>query len=154
MLATTNNAYSKYRQLRRDTHHGCVVCCRSNEHGLGLEFHIARDGAVEASFACDRIFQGYPDVLHGGVISMLLDGAMTNCLFAHDIVAVTADLSVRFRHPVATATVALVRARIDSSERPLYELTAELIQNNEVKATAKGKFLDKSFGGLFCKAGT
>jgi acyl-coenzyme A thioesterase PaaI-like protein len=151
MPATTDNRYSAYRQLRRDTHPGCVVCCRSNGQGLGLEFHIAHDGAVEASFSCGRVFQGYPDVLHGGVISMLLDGAMTNCLFAHNIVAVTADLAVRFRHPVATTNVALVRAWINSSTGPLHYLTAELMQNSEVKATATGKFLDKSFGGLFGK---
>lgn len=154
MPAITEQQRSAYRQIRSDSHPGCVVCCDSNGQGLGLEFEIAQDGAVEATFACDRVFQGYPNVLHGGVISMLLDGAMTNCLFAHRIVAVTADLAVRFRHPVATATQVLVRAKIQSSERPLYELTAELIQNNQVKATAKGKFLDKSFGGLFRKSGT
>jgi acyl-coenzyme A thioesterase PaaI-like protein len=153
MLATTEKRHSAYRQLRNDSHPDCVVCCPSNGHGLGMEFYIAHDGAVEASFACDRMFQGYPDILHGGVVSMLLDGAMTNCLFSHNIVAMTADLAVRFRHPVATTTTALVRAWITSSLSPLYELTAKLVQNDEVKATATGKFLEKSFTGLFCKTG-
>jgi acyl-coenzyme A thioesterase PaaI-like protein len=36
-------------------------------------------------------------MLHGGVISSILDGTMTNCLFAHGTVAVTAELRVRFR---------------------------------------------------------
>jgi acyl-CoA thioesterase FadM len=84
---------------------------------------------------------------------MLLDGAMTNCLFAHNIVAVTVDLAVRFRRPVTTAMDASVRAWIAVSRNPLHELAAELVQDDEVKATAKGKFMDRSFGILFCKAG-
>jgi len=153
MLATIEKRHSAYRQLRNDSHPGCVVCCPSNGHGLGLEFRIAHDGAVETSFSCDKVFQGYPDVLHGGVVSMLLDGAMTNCLFSHNIVALTADLAVRFRHPVATTTTALVRAWITSSLSPIHELTAELVQDNEVRATATGKFLERSFAGLFRKMG-
>lgn len=149
MPATTEERHAAYRRLRRQTHPGCVVCCGDNGQGLGLEFRIANDGAVEASFSCDKAFQGYPDVLHGGVISMMLDGAMTNCLFAHDIVAVTVDLAVRFRHPATTMNTALVRAWIASSEEPLYEVRAELRQDDEVKATAKGRFLNKSFGGYF-----
>jgi acyl-coenzyme A thioesterase PaaI-like protein len=153
MLAITEKQWSAYRQLRNESHPGCVVCCPSNGRGLGLEFHLAHDGAVEASFACDKVFQGYPDVLHGGVVSMLLDGAMTNCLFSHNIVALTADLAVCFRNPVATTTMALVRAWITSSLSPIHELTAELVQDNEVRATATGKFLERSFAGLFRKMG-
>ena len=49
MPATIEKRHSAYRQLRSDNHPGCVVCCPSNGHGLGLEFRIACDGAVEAS---------------------------------------------------------------------------------------------------------
>ncbi len=153
MPATTDQRHAAYRQLRSQSHPGCVVCCPSNGQGLGLEFRIAHDGAVEASFACEKVFQGYPDVLHGGVVSMLLDGAMTNCLFSQNIIAMTADLNVRFRQPVATKAPALVRAWITSSENPIYQLTAELVQNNEVRATATGKFLDRAFAALFQKMG-
>jgi acyl-coenzyme A thioesterase PaaI-like protein len=146
---TTEMRYSTYCQLRNDSHPDCMVCGSGNGHGLGLEFHVTEDGIAEASFACDRVFQGYPGVLHGGVISALLDGVMTNHLFAQDIVAVTAELTVRFRYPVATNNPATIRAWITSSLSPLHELAAELIQNGQVKATAKGKFLDKSFVSWF-----
>ena len=153
MPATTEKQHLAYRQFRNESHPGCVVCCPSNAQGLALEFRLAYDGAIEATFSCDKVFQGYPDVLHGGVVSMLLDGAMTNCLFSRKIVAVTAELTVRFRHPVVTATEALVRAWVTSAESPLYEVAAELVQNSDVKATAKAKFFDKLFGGLFYKTG-
>jgi acyl-coenzyme A thioesterase PaaI-like protein len=117
-----------------------------------LDFHVANDGVVETSFPCSKVFQGYPAVLHGGVISTLLDGAMTNCLFARGYVAVTAELNVRFRHPVATDNPAIVRAWIISSTAPLHTLTAELIQDGQVKATAKGKFMERSALVWFGKA--
>lgn len=151
MLAITEQQRSAYGQLRSNCHPGCVVCCPSNGHGFGLEFHVAHDGAVEASFACDSVFQGYPATLHGGVICALLDGAMTNCLFAHGYASMTVELSVQFRHPVATDNPAIVRAWITSETRPIYELAAELIQDELVKATAKAKFFEKAAMNWFGK---
>ncbi|MCU0871754.1 MAG: PaaI family thioesterase [Pirellulaceae bacterium] len=135
--------------FRRQTHPGCFVCGPANGHGLGLEFRLGEGGVVEASFACQGAFEGYPATLHGGIICALLDGAMTNCLFAHGHAAVTAELKVRFRHPVMTERPARVRAWIASSLRPLHELAAELVQEEQVMATARGKFLEKSARGIF-----
>lgn len=150
---TTEMRNSNYRQLRNYSHPDCVVCSLRNGHGLGLDFHIVADGIVEASFACHKVFQGYPAVMHGGVISALLDGAMTNCMFAHGQATMTAELNVRFRHPVTTGNPATIRAWITSSTRPVHELAAELIQDDRIKATAKGKFLEKTAVGLFGKVG-
>jgi len=153
MPASSETQYSSYRRLRNDSHPGCVVCCSSNMHGFGLEFRIINDNTVEASFSCDKVFQGYPAMLHGGVVSTLLDGAMTNCLFAHGHAAVTVELNVRFRHPVDTGDPAMVRAWITSSMRPVHEMAAELIQDGRIKALAKAKFLEKGAMGWFRKAG-
>ena len=131
----------KTLQLLRDAHHhDCVVCGTSTTRGLGLCCQVSDEMEVTASFDCSEVFQGYPNVMHGGVISSLLDGVMTNCLFAHGRVAVTTELRVRFRHPVATGCRATVRAWIGSSYHRLYILKAELVQNDQVKATAEGKF--------------
>ena len=80
-------------------------------------------------------------MLHGGVLCAILDGAMTNCLFAHGCIAVTADFHVRFRHPVSTDQTASVQAWVSRSTSCLYELHAEIVQNNQVKTTATGKFM-------------
>jgi uncharacterized protein (TIGR00369 family) len=143
--------HASHRRLRRHSHPDCFVCGPANGHGLGLDFQLGPDGAVEASFPCQRVFEGYPATLHGGIICALLDGAMTNCLFAHGHAAVTADLRVRFRHPVITDCPARVRAWIASSLRPLHELVAELIQADQVMATARGKFVEKTGCPLFTR---
>ncbi len=117
-----------------------------------MSFCLGPDEVVEASFECEKVLQGYPATLHGGVVTALLDGAMTNCLFAHGHVSVTAQLEVRFRHPVATQGTARVRAWMVSSDRPLHELAAELIQDGRVKATARARFFDKTATRLFGRA--
>jgi len=122
-------------------HPRCVVCSASNGHGLQLDFRLREDGTVRASFDCARAYEGYTGYLHGGVISALLDGAMTNCLFAHGYCAVTAELRVRFLAPVSTKRRALVRAWVEQSLPLLHILGAQITQDNEVKAMATGKFM-------------
>ncbi len=102
------------------------------------------DGSVQARFNCDKVFEGYANVLHGGVVSSLLDGAMTNCLFAHGHPGVTAELTVRFRHPVRTGEAVTVRAWIERCFPHLHVLRAELVQNGQLVATARGKFMDRA----------
>jgi acyl-coenzyme A thioesterase PaaI-like protein len=100
---------------------------------------------IEASFDCRADLQGYDGVLHGGVVCMLLDGAMTNCLFAQGRSAVTAEMQVRFRHPVQIHRRAVVRAWIESSIGVFQVLQAEIRQDDRVMATATGKFFDTAF---------
>jgi uncharacterized protein (TIGR00369 family) len=127
--------------LRGRVHPRCIVCGAGNPMGLGLHFTVAEDGAVESTFAGSEVFEGYTGRLHGGLIAALLDGAMTNCLFAHGCEAVTAELTVRYRHPVAPTTRMTLRAWLTESHEPLHLLRAELRQGEQVKAVASGKFL-------------
>ncbi|MFZ5830854.1 MAG: PaaI family thioesterase [Planctomycetota bacterium] len=129
--------------LRRQSHPECFVCGPANGHGLGLEFRMTLDGSVETSFACQPIFAGYPGMLHGGIICALLDGAMTNCLFAHGLAAVTVDMNVRFRHPVTVSLPAVVRAWFESGGSPLHRLAAEVLQGGQVAATATARFFER-----------
>lgn len=126
---------------QRKQHPECWVCSQDNSCGLGVEFHAAGGGAIEATFPCDIQYSGYAGYLHGGVISSLLDGAMTSCLMAQGRVAFTADLRVRFRKPVRIGYPAIVRARIVRSRHGVHLLEAMLRQNDEVKATAHAQFM-------------
>jgi uncharacterized protein (TIGR00369 family) len=137
--------------LRRQSHPDCYVCDPANGHGLGLEFRAAEDGAVEATFPCQPAFASYPGMLHGGMICMLLDGAMTNCLFAHGLIAVTVDMNVRFRQPVAVSRPAVVRAWLESKNSPVYQVAAELSQGGHVAATATARFIEKQAMSWFRK---
>lgn len=130
--------------LRHLNHGHCIVCGAASPLGLGISFKQNPDGSVEGEFAGGGAFQGYDGMLHGGVIATLLDGAMTNCLFAHGRVAVTAELTVRYRRAVAADQAVTVRAWLEQASSRLLRLRAELTQNQQIKVTATAKFMDKT----------
>jgi uncharacterized protein (TIGR00369 family) len=127
--------------LREIAHPRCVACSPDSRSGLKLDFQEAGDGAVRTTFDCGAAFEGYPGQLHGGIISTLLDAAMANCLFAQDLQAVTAELSVRFKGPVVLKHQATAEARVTRDLFPLFLMEASLTQDGEVKATATAKFI-------------
>ena len=143
---TTKQMRERLSELRNQGHERCVVCAPSHPLGLQVEYHVDGAGVVHAEFPCHRVFQGYPGQLHGGVITALLDGAMTNCLFAHGIEAVTGELVVRFLQPVATDRIAEVSARLTTVSHRLFILEAELTQEQVPVARAQGKFVKRSVG--------
>lgn len=121
-------------------HPACIACGTQTGEGLGLRFTEEPDGSVVAHFGCEAKYQGYPTQLHGGVIAMLVDAAMMHCLFVRRIPAVTARLIMKFRHPVEVGRGALVRARVVRDSSPRFILTAEIVQDDTVRATAEGLF--------------
>jgi acyl-coenzyme A thioesterase PaaI-like protein len=123
-------------------HSRCVACGRKNRSGLGLHFEVNADRQVEATFPCPDCFEGYPHSLHGGFVAVLLDSAMTNCLFAHGLVGMTGHLDVRFRHVVDIGKSARVRAWLECSSHRLHIFRACLEQDDKIKATASGRFLE------------
>jgi acyl-CoA thioesterase FadM len=94
-----------------------------------------------ADFKLDPVVEGYVGWPHGGITSAVLDGAMTNWLFAHDLACVTAELTVRFRHPMVLNEPAKVTARLKNASHPLYVLDAWITQNGHLKTRATGKFM-------------
>ena len=124
----------------RQAHAACMVCGEC--HSLGLSFAHAADGSVCASFAASARHQGYHGILHGGMISTLLDAAMTHCLFAHGVQAVTAELTVRFVAPVAAGSDVVLTAHLIDRKRRSYRLEARLSRGSRLLARATGKFIE------------
>jgi len=129
--------------IQKRAHLHCFACSRSNPNGMQLEYALSKKGDVIAEFKYGNQYEGFPGILHGGVLSAILDEAMTHCLFAGGYVAVTADYRVQFRHPVVTDQNATVRAWISYSTQPLYILQAEIVQNGRVKTIATGRFMEQ-----------
>lgn len=131
--------------LAEAEHATCFLCGQAHAFGPKLRFTVQPDGSVAAPFACHEELRSYAETLHGGVISALLDSAMTNALFAIGMVCVTAELNVRFLAPVALNQTADVHGFIERDAHPLYYVRAELIQDGKLKARATAKFLRKGF---------
>lgn len=127
-------------------HSGCFVCGKSNTTGLSVQYRAEPDGRVVAVFCGSPELEGYQGLLHGGIIAALLDGAMTNCLFAHGHFALTVELNVRYRAGVQSCTECLVRAELAETRHGVFRLNARLEQNGIVKVLATGKFMPKPGG--------
>ena len=127
-------------EFARACHGACLACRPRHEGGLGIRFRTEADGAVVATFECDPKYQSYPDRLHGGIVALLLDSAMTHCLFAREIHGVTARLSIRYFHPVELEVCATIRARVLRHMKRLIELEAVILQHDRVAARAQARF--------------
>lgn len=129
--------------LRRSHHSRCFACGAEDECGLALEFDVVRPGCVEGTFLCPARLQSYDSMLHGGIICLLLDAAMTNCGFSLGRTLVTGDLQVRFLHPVPTSQSIRVRAWVDGHSNVLQVVRGQISLNGQIMARAVGKFVDK-----------
>jgi len=133
------------KDLRARLHPRCVVCSPDNPCGLCLRFAAGAEDTMVAEFQLDQAVEGYVGWPHGGITSAVLDGAMTNWLFAHGFTGVTAELSVRFRHPVVLGEPAVVTARLKRASHPLYELEACITQGGQLRVRAMGRFMHKKY---------
>lgn len=128
-------------------HGGCMFCGKDNPRSLKLAFRAAGDGSVSAKFYSNDLFQGYDGTVHGGMISALMDEAMTYCLFHHGVEGLTADLHVRFVHPVPCDASLEIRARALLIRPPVHRLRSEIILGERVLAWAEAKFMRRESSG-------
>jgi uncharacterized protein (TIGR00369 family) len=90
----------------------CIGCGERSEIGLHMHFSLVEDGAVESRLIVPARFQGWQNVVHGGVVALLLDEAMAYAAAAAGHVVMTADLKLRFRKSVPVGEDLVVRARV------------------------------------------
>lgn len=125
------------------SHKKCFACGKDNAASLGLHFYSNDNGGVTGETKSYPFLQGYPDILHGGIVATMLDSAMTHCLFHHDITALTADLHVRYLLPVPCQQKLNLTAWITRFKPPLYCLRSELHVGEKLMAYADAKFMRK-----------
>ena len=135
------NVLKPSKANRPQSHCHCIVCGNANPASLGLQFFKSPDGGVQGTFKGNSLLQGYKGILHGGIISALLDAAMAHWLFHHNIEAVTGELNVRFLHPVPCCAQLKISARLIENQGLLYRLESEIHNGNQKLAKATGRFM-------------
>jgi|SRR5690554_143661 len=119
----------------------CFACGEHNQQGLHLTFTENPDHSITTHFTPERNHQGYQGVLHGGIISTLLDEVMAQAFIARQIPAVTAKIEVRFKKTVPLGLHLIATAQIGEEKTRLYTATAKLTNDSgTVYATAKALF--------------
>lgn len=138
---TTKESQARMNEIARRQHTECHLCGKNMPHGFRLQFCVQPDQAIQADYQPEASRQGYRGILHGGVIASLLDSAMTHALFARGIVAVTARLSVRYRHPIRIDVPVVVRGWVIDANLPVCNVAAEIRQEGRLLAQASGLFM-------------
>lgn len=101
---------------RQPSSRTCFVCGRENPFGLKMRWvSDRRANEVLAQVVIPEHFNGYPGVVHGGIITAILDEAMARSVLIEggfDDLLVTAKLELVFRRPTPTDTPVTAVARL------------------------------------------
>lgn len=119
----------------------CFVCGPKNPIGLKLDFHF-NGKTIKTEFIPKKEHQGYLNIIHGGIISTVLDEAMVKLAIAMDMLAVTASMEIRLRKAVNVGEKITIEAKMLKITSKLLESSAKAVtENNVVVAEAKGKLV-------------
>ena len=120
----------------------CFACGKKNPRGLKLSFELQPDETLRTSFTFRKEHQGYTDIVHGGLVGLILDETMLNLAWRLGLKAVTARLELRFRKPIEVGTTVSFSGRITERRGKLVTAEAEARgEGGELLADAKARCL-------------
>ena len=115
----------------------CFICGLENTIGLHLHIYETGPGVVESKYIAPEHFQGYPGVLHGGIVAAILDeisgrvhmGGAENPRFMF-----TGKLEIKYRKNVPVGKLlkivgkaGKVRSKMAESWAGIYDESGELL---------------------------
>jgi len=125
----------------RSTYQRCFVCGQRNDGGLRAVYRQEGDRIV-TEFTGHDAHQGFPGVVHGGLISALLDETMGRTALLHGAWTMTGRLEVRYRAPAPAHRRLVVSAWLTRERRVAFESRGEVrLDGEELVAEGRGLFL-------------
>ena len=123
------------------TYQRCFACGQQNDAGLKLRFRREGDRIV-ADYQPQKRFQGFPGILHGGVLATMLDETMSRTGAMRRAWLMTGKLDIRFRRPAPIDQPLrvwgeIVRERLGAVDA----IGAVELPDGTVLADARGMFL-------------
>ena len=133
---------SQQLSLRKKKYHSkCIFYDLHSFIGRDLEVDFDKNGDLVGSFFCHKRYQGYDGMVHGGILSALLDAAMVQCLMGHGVVAYTARMNIRYFNPVKLGQHVKIFSCIKQVHfNKLYKLYAKITQERKDFAVAHASF--------------
>lgn len=131
----------------------CFVCGVENDNGLHLRFYESDSEPVQviAEYTVPKQFQGYPGVVHGGIIAAMLDEVASRTVMrgVPPRVVVTARLSIRYRKPVPVETPLRLVGRVVEDKGKVATVAGQLTDvNGLVLAEAEAVVVEVDQGFL------
>jgi uncharacterized protein (TIGR00369 family) len=123
----------------------CFVCGLENSIGLKMAFYQDAEGRVVAEFTPGDEHQGYPGVVHGGIVTAMLDETLGRVAIAAERWMVTGRLNIRFRQPIPVGETLTVVGEVVAWKKRVLEARGEIwLVDGQVGAEATGTFLEIS----------
>jgi uncharacterized protein (TIGR00369 family) len=120
----------------------CFACGKDNPISLKLDFSLVDEDTAQTYFTPDKLHQGYNEIMHGGLVTTLLDEAMAKVLELNEIIAVTGEMKTRFKKPVSIGQKLQIIGEIKDNYHSLYFTEARLVdEEGEILAEAEAKFM-------------
>jgi uncharacterized protein (TIGR00369 family) len=143
-LAVSNGSTRK--GMKFQTYGNCFVCGENNPSGLRLRFEIDKERqTLKTAFVANPTFQGWDGIVHGGIISTLLDEATAKLVYELGYQAVTASLEIRFKKPAPILEPLMVYGEITEVGKRLIRAKARVAkQDGTILATGIATFLKQS----------
>ncbi len=80
----------------------CIVCGKENPVSFGARFFNLEDNKVAVELNPTEIMQSFPDRMHGGIVSTILDELLNRTILQENprAISVTIELSIKFRKAI------------------------------------------------------
>lgn len=123
-------------------YHNCFVCGKDNPIGMKLEFDYG-EGTASCIWETKVNYEGYPDIIHGGIVATILDEVMAKAILGGNREAVTAEMTVKYLKPAKVNQKYKVFGRIISQKKRIIECSSyicDLENEDYVIANAFAKY--------------
>lgn len=118
----------------------CFVCGDKNKKGLQVAFYY-HDGKAQAEYTPSREYEGYQDILHGGIITTLLDEVMIQSIIARGILTFTTQIEVKFKTPARIGEKLLLQGKIVENKGKIILTEGKVSRaDGTLIAMSKGKY--------------
>ena len=121
----------------------CFACGTENDAGLKLQFSYSEDGrTAETRFVPDMCYQGWKDLVHGGILMTLMDETMAKAAVRSGVNIVTAEMTTKFKNPARVGTTLVCTAQVEEvRKRLVYARAGIRDEHGSLIAEATGKLM-------------
>lgn len=138
----------KYKVQRKQfVSKNCFICGTENHESLKTKFYELENGELMSISNPTPTHQSYPDRMHGGIISAILDEIIGRAIMIKEPEAwgVTVELNIKYKKPVPLDKPVKAVARITRNTRLIFEGTGEIIlEDGSIAATGYAKYFKMS----------
>jgi acyl-coenzyme A thioesterase PaaI-like protein len=123
----------------------CFICGLENPIGLHLHIYEVEPGVIETKYIAPEHFQGYPGVVHGGIVAALIDEisarAQMGSASNDPRFMFTAKLEVKYRQNVPIGKLLKIVGKAGKSKSKSAEAWAGIYDAETNELLAEGNTL-------------